>query len=77
MLKVIQLKIDSFNHYPSDFKACYGFKHISNSWASLVAQTVKDLPVMQETWIQPLGWEDPLEGRARQPTPVFLSRAPP
>ena len=31
------------------------------SWASLVAQTVKNLPKMQETWVQSLGWEDPLE----------------
>jgi len=29
--------------------------------ASLVAQTVKCLPVMQETWVRFLGWEDPLE----------------
>ena len=29
--------------------------------ASLVAQTVKNLPAMQETWIPSLGWEDPLE----------------
>ena len=28
---------------------------------SLVVQLVKNLPVMQETWIQSLGWEDPLE----------------
>ena len=31
------------------------------SWASLVAQQVKNLPAMQETWVQSLGWEDPLE----------------
>ena len=31
------------------------------SWASLVAQTIKNLPEMWETWIQSLGWEDPLE----------------
>ena len=31
------------------------------SWASLVAQLVKNLPTMRETWIQSLGWEDPLE----------------
>ena len=31
------------------------------SWASLVAQLVKNLPVMQKTWVQSLGWEDPLE----------------
>ena len=28
---------------------------------SLVAQIVKSLPAMQETWVQSLGWEDPLE----------------
>ena len=31
--------------------------------ASLVAQTVKDLSAMQETWVQSLGQEDPLEKR--------------
>ena len=30
-------------------------------WASLVAQTVKNLPAMQETWVQSLRREDPLE----------------
>ena len=29
--------------------------------ASLIAQLVKNLPTMQETWVQFLGWEDPLE----------------
>ena len=29
--------------------------------ASLVAQMVKRLPAMQETWVRTLGWEDPLE----------------
>ena len=29
--------------------------------ASLVAQTIKSLPEMQKTWVQSLGWEDPLE----------------
>ena len=31
------------------------------SWTSLVAQLVKNPPTMQETWVQSLGWEDPLE----------------
>ena len=30
-------------------------------WASWVVQTVKNLPVMWETWIRSLSWEDPLE----------------
>ena len=36
--------------------------HIS-FWASLIAQLVKNLPAMQETLVQFLGWEDPLEKR--------------
>ena len=28
---------------------------------SLVAQMVKNVPAMQETWIRSLGWEDPLQ----------------
>ena len=31
------------------------------SWASLVAQLVKNLPAMRETWVSSLGWADPLE----------------
>ena len=31
------------------------------SWASLVAQVVKNPPAVWETWFRPLGWEDPLE----------------
>ena len=31
------------------------------SWASLVAQMVKNLPAMRETWVRSLDWEDPLE----------------
>ena len=35
------------------------------SWASLVAQVMKNLPAMQETWVRTLGWEDPLvKGKA-------------
>ena len=35
--------------------------YIYHHWASLVAQLVKNLPVMWETWVQSLDWEDPLE----------------
>ena len=40
------------------------------SWASLVAQLVENLFAMQETWVQSLGWEDPLE-KEWLPTQVF------
>ena len=37
------------------------------SWASLVAQTVKNPSAMRDIWVQVLGWEDPLEkGMATQ-----------
>ena len=36
---------------------------LSYMGASLVAQLVKNLPAMRETWIQSLGWGDPLEKR--------------
>jgi len=31
------------------------------SWGSLVAELVKNPPAMRETWVQFLGWKDPLE----------------
>ena len=40
------------------------------SWASLVAQMIKNLPAMPETWVRSLGWEDP-QRRAWQPIPVL------
>ena len=44
--------------YRSDF---FIFFISYNTWASLVAQTVKNLPAMWETWVRSLGWEDLLE----------------
>ena len=34
---------------------------LQNSWASFLAQLVKNLPTMKETWARSLGWEDSLE----------------
>ena len=45
------------------------------SWASCVAQLVKNPPAMWETWVRALGREDPLE-KEMQPTPVFLPGKP-
>ena len=40
---------------------CVDQSTINTIWASLVAQLVKSLPPMWETWARSLGWEDPLE----------------
>ena len=42
------------------------------SWASLVAQMVNNLSATRETWVQSLGWEDPLEEDVAT-TPVLLT----
>ena len=44
--------------------------------ASLVAQLVKNLPVMQETWVQFLGWDDPLEKEMATHTSTLAWRIP-
>ena len=46
------------------------------SWASLVAQTIKNPPVMQETWVQSLGWEDPLEEGIATHSSILAWRIP-
>ena len=39
------------------------------SWTSLVAQLLNNLPTMWNTWVQSLGWEEPLEkGKATYPS---------
>ena len=44
--------------------------------ASLVAQLVKNLPAMQETWVQFLGWEDPLEKGSATHSSILAWRIP-
>ena len=45
------------------------------SWASLVAQTLKNLP-MEETWVQSLCWEDPLEEGMSTHSSILAWRIP-
>ena len=35
--------------------------YLTQNRASLIAQLIKNLPAMQETWVRSLGWEDSLE----------------
>ena len=46
------------------------------SWASLVAQMVKNLPAMQETWARSLGWEDLLEKEMATYSSILAWRIP-
>ena len=46
------------------------------SWASLVAQLVKNLPAMPETWVLSQGWEDPLEKERATHSSILARRIP-
>ena len=55
----------------------YGLSQdIEYSGASLVAQMVKNLPAMQETWVQSLSWEDPLEKEMATHSRILAWRIP-
>ena len=43
---------------------------------SLVAQRLKDPPAMRETWVQSLGWEDPLEKEMATHSSILTWRIP-
>jgi len=51
----------------------YSFQY---SWVSLVAQTVKNLPAVQETWVRSLCWEDPLEETMATHSSILARRTP-
>ena len=56
------LNFSQFGHWElihSGF--CVILKCLCILWASLVAQVVKNLPALWETWVRSLGWKDPLE----------------
>ena len=45
-------------------------------WASLVAQLIKNLPAMRETWVQSLGWKDRLEKGKATHSSILAWRIP-
>ena len=51
-------------------------KSITLFWASQVPQRVKNLPAMQETWVQSLGWKDPLEKGTATHSSILAWRIP-
>ena len=49
---------------------------LNQNWASLVVQTVKNLPAMHETWVQSLGWNNPLEKEMAIHSSILTWRIP-
>ena len=52
------------------------FGHFHMLWASLVAQMVKNLPAVEETWVLSLSWEDPLEKGMTTHSSILAWRIP-
>ena len=46
------------------------------SWASLVAQLVKNWPAVQDSWVRSLGWEDSLEKGMATRSSILAWRIP-
>ena len=44
--------------------------------ASLITQSIKNLPAMHETWVRFLGWEDPLEKEMATHSSILTWRIP-
>ena len=77
---LIYNKRDGFQKVPDSL--CSGTQQLLvalspiHYYASLVAQLVKSLPVMQETWVRSLGWEDPLEKEMAAHSSILAWRIP-
>ena len=58
------------------FKQLFRLRIFHSSQSYLVAQLVNNPPAMQETWVQSLGWEDPLEKEMATHSSVLAWRIP-
>jgi len=65
-----------FSFYPLIHQIGRFYTVLRFSWASLVAQLVKNLLAMQKTWVQSLGWEDPLEKGKATHSSILVWRIP-
>ena len=55
---------------------CFHLSFAKYPWASVVGQRLKRLPAMWETWVQSLGWEDPLEKEMATHSSILAWRIP-
>jgi len=74
-LREREREIPPLSQRPHDLNVTH-FESAYINLASLVAQTVKNLPVMQETQVHSLGWEDPLEKEMATHSSILAWRIP-
>ena len=75
-LKFEGLKKKSSNKYFSLPRGLFLKNALSQGWASLMAQLVKNPPAMWENWVQSLVWEDPLEKGKATHSSILAWRIP-
>ena len=68
---VLTFALSQGNHAPSE-----DINLLINDSASLLAQLVKNLPAMRETWVRSLGWEDPQEEGMATHSSILAWRIP-
>ena len=68
---VLTFALSQGNHDPSE-----DINLLINDSASLLAQLVKNLPAMRETWVRSLGWEDPQEEGMATRSSILAWRIP-
>ena len=79
---LVSVSLQSLPHlHLAGFPLCVSASHIAflkghPNLDFLVAQTVKNPPAMQETWVQSLGWEDPLEEGMATNSSILVWRIP-
>ena len=61
---------------PPTWSGTINYQKLVRPWASLVAQTVKNPPALQETWVWSLGWEDSLEEGMATHSSILAWRIP-
>ena len=76
ILKFSPLSISSLFKHCSKYGMTLNNLQVPQRWASLVAQLVKNLPAVRETWVQSLGWEDPLEKGTATHSSILAWRVP-
>ena len=76
ILKFSPLSISSLFKRCSEYGMTLNNLQVPQRWASLVAQLVKNLPAVRETWVQSLGWEDPLEKGTATHSSILAWRVP-
>ena len=74
--EILQLQRHQFNSWLGTSAGEMIGYSIHSSWASLEAQLVKSLLVMQETWVRSMGWEDPLEKGKATHSSILAWRTP-